>query len=63
MFIKVTRAAACSYLTMGYQVRLDATGEIVQLLTPEGCSKRHARRILSRMTSWGPRNPRFSVRI
>ena len=47
MFIKVTRSAAVSALAAGREVRLDATGEILQLEAATR-SKRAARRILSR---------------
>lgn len=51
MFIKVTRAAAVSALAAGREVRLDTTGELLQLGTP--ClSKRACRRMLSRWSCW-----------
>lgn len=51
-FVPVTRAAACAALAAGKLVRLDATGEIVQLENTN-LSKRHARRFLSSWASWG----------
>ena len=50
MFIKVSRSAAVSALSAGLMVRLDATGEILQLGIP-GLSKRASRRMLSNW-SW-----------
>lgn len=51
MFIKVTRSAAVSALSAGLMVRLDATGEMLQLGRP-GLSKRACRRMLSRFSCW-----------
>ena len=48
MFIRVTRSAAVSAFAAGLEVRIDATGEILQLGKPYGMSKRACHRMLSR---------------
>ena len=52
MFIKVTRSAAVSALAAGYEVRIDATGEMLQLGIPYCLSKRACRRMLARWSNW-----------
>ena len=52
MFIKVTRSAAVSALAAGYVVRVDATGDLLQLGVPYCLSKRACRRMLARWSSW-----------
>lgn len=68
MFIKVTRSAAVSALAAGQEVRIDATGELLQLNRPYGMSKRACRRMLSRWSCWFDSNDQivqttFSVLI
>lgn len=53
MFIKVTRSAAVSALAAGLEVRLDHTGEILQVGHPELVSKRYCRRLLSDFAEGG----------
>lgn len=52
MFIKVTRSAAVSALAAGRIVRLNATGEMLQLDSPYCKSKRACHRFLSRWATW-----------
>lgn len=56
MFIKVTRSTAVSALAAGYEVRIDATGEMLQLGIPYGLSKRACRRMLARWSCWHEEN-------
>lgn len=63
MFVKVTRSAAVSALASGLEVRLDATGEILQLdLDFHPWSKQAARRLLTRKRPFDQHRPvTFSV--